>query len=148
MRRSITSILIIFSLMLSMTEISNVAVLGYSLMMDAEKAANFCTCLGCSHSSESESEFCTVNMDNKMTHEDDREPVHCDITPTAGGSSVCGCDTSPANQIQVVFNTIDKTALLPALQYSEAELKRPLFKPFDVEKPTHIQRDIFRPPKA
>lgn len=144
MRRSITSILVIISLLFSMTELSNVAVLGYSLMTDGEKASNFCTCISCTHNTVSDTEHCDVDMGQ----EENQEPKHCNMPHENSGSTVCGCNASAADQIQILFNTLDKTALLPSLQYSAADLKRSIFKPFSVKKATRIQRDIFRPPKA
>jgi len=148
MRRSVTSIIVLISLLFSVTEISNVAVLGYSLMTNGDKASGFCTCIGCSHGAESDTQHCSIDMDDEVPENHHEEKTHCEIPLENSGSSVCGCNASPTDQVHIFYNTIDKIALLPTLQFSVADLKRSFFKPFTVQKTDHIHHDIFRPPKA
>lgn len=150
MKQTISSIFVIFTLLLSMTEISNVAIMGYTLFTDGEKAAHFCTCIGCSHGTSSDSEMahCSMEMADMDTRDEDNEPKHCDISQTASGESVCSCEKSSPGQLHILFNTLDKTALLANLIYSQREFKKTVFNLTNPGNPETIQRDIFHPPRA
>jgi hypothetical protein len=150
MKQTISSIFIIFTLLFSMTEISKVALMGYTLFTDGEKAAHFCTCLGCSHDTNSsdESSHCSMDMADRNTHKKGGEPKHCDTSQTADGASICGCSSTPSGNLHILFNTIDKTALLANPQYVQKELKRTFLTLTNFESPISIQRDIFHPPRA
>jgi hypothetical protein len=148
MKQSVSPILVVLSLLFSMTEISKVAVLGYTMFTDGEKAAQFCTCMGCSHSTENEKESCMVDMGSDNSHEEESEPMHCNMTQSANGSSVCGCDNSPSGEKQILFNTLDKTALLAVFHYSSREIEKSIEHLNREEHPVSVQRDIFHPPRA
>ena len=150
MKHTISSIFVIFTLLFSMTEISKVTLMGYTLLTDGEKAAHFCTCMGCSHgaSSDDQASHCSMDMADMSTQETDEEPKHCDMSKTAEGASICGCSSAASGNLHILFNTLDKTALLANLQYSQKELKRTFLKLTNFESPISIQRDIFHPPRA
>jgi len=150
MKQTISSIFIIFTLLFSMTEISKVALMGYTLFTDGEKAAHFCTCLGCSHDTNSsdESSHCSMDMADRNTHKKGGEPKHCDTSQTADGASICGCSSTPSANQQILFNTLDKTALMAILQYPQKDFKITVLRLTKFENPISIQRDIFHPPRA
>jgi len=150
MKQTISSIFVILILLFSMTEISKVALVGYTLLTDGEKAAHLCTCLGCSHTDKSDDEasHCSMDMADTDTHSAEEKPKHCDMSQTADGASVCGCSTTPSGELHILFNTLDKTALLANLQYSQKEVKKSFLRLTHFESPVSIQRDIFHPPRA
>jgi len=92
MKHTFGSIFLVLTLLLSMTEISKVALLGYTLFTDGEKATHFCTCMGCSHSDSGEAKHCDMKMnkESESSHGSEDEPAHCDMNSTASGESVCG----------------------------------------------------------
>jgi len=150
MKQTISSIIVILTLLFSMTEISKVALMGYTLFTDGDKAAHFCTCFGCSHgnSSNEESSHCSMDMADMGTHDTEVEPNHCDMSQTADGASICGCNSTPSGNQQILFNTLDKTALMANLQHSQNEFKKTVLRLTNFESPVSIQRDIFHPPRA
>lgn len=150
MKQTISSIFLIFTLLFSMTEISKVTLMGYTLLTDGEKAAHFCTCLGCSHGSPSDGEasHCSMNKAEMDTHNNEEKPKHCNMSQTADGASVCGCNSTPSGNLHVLFNTLDKTALLANFQFSLKESKKTFIRLTHFESPESVQRDIFHPPKA
>ncbi len=150
MKQTISSIFVIFTLLFSMTEISNVAIMGYTLFTDGEKAAHFCTCIGCSHDSSSDSDMahCSMDMGDMDTQAEDNKPKHCDMSQTASGESVCGCEKSTPGQLHILFNTLDKTALLANYIYSQIEFRKTVYNLTQPGNPESIQRDIFHPPRA
>jgi hypothetical protein len=148
MKQSISSILVILSILFSMTEISKVAVLGYTMFTDGEKAAHFCTCMGCSHSTDTDKESCMVDMGSNHSQDEESEPMHCNMTQSANGTSICGCDSSPTGEKQILFNTLDKTGLLAGFHYSSKEIKKSIEYLNRVEHPVSVQQDIFHPPRA
>lgn len=150
MKQTISSIFVILTLLLSMTEISSVALMGYTLFTDGEKAAHFCTCIGCSHgdSSDDKTSHCSIDMADTSSHETEEETMHCDMTQTANGASICSCSASESSVQHILFNTHDKTALLANLQYSQSKFKKTVLNFIYSENPESIQRDIFHPPRA
>lgn len=148
MKQSISSIFVIITLLFSMTEISKVALMGYTLFTDGEKAALFCTCMGCSHDTDSEKESCSTDMSDDSSHSEKSEPMHCNMTSTASGESVCGCEKDSSGEMHILFNTLDKTALLAEFQYKSREFNRTSFRQNRVEDPVSVQRDIFHPPRS
>lgn len=150
MKQTISSIFLIFTLLFSVTEISKVTLMGYSLLTDGEKAAHFCTCFGCSHGtgSDDEASHCSMDMADVDTQNTEQEPKHCDMSKTADGASVCGCNSTPSGNLHILFNTLDKTALLANHQFSQKEFKRTVLTLTRFESPVSIQRDIFHPPRA
>lgn len=150
MKQTISSIFVIFTLLFSMTEISKVALMGYTLFTDGEKAAHFCTCFGCSHGapSDDEASHCSMDMADMDTKDNDEEPKHCDMSQTSDGASVCGCSSTPSGNLHILFNTLDKTALLANLPFSKKVFKKTVLRLTNFENPVSIQRDIFHPPRA
>ncbi len=140
--------LVIFTLLLSMTETGKVVMLGYTVFTDFEKATHFCTCNGCSHQSGNETEFCVMEAGKGETDTGKTEPQHCDMSRTSADSSICSCDTAPAANMHILFNTLDKTALLATLRISTEVNSISTFRSRRPEKPVHIIRDIFHPPRT
>lgn len=148
MLRTIGIALVIFTLLLSMTETGKVVMLGYTVFTDYEKASHLCTCTGCSHPSGSETEFCEMEAGKGETDTGKTEPQHCDMGRTSADSSICSCDTTPAANMHILFNTLDKTALLATLGLSTEINSISTFRSHRIDKPVHIIRDIFHPPRT
>lgn len=150
MKHTIGSIFLVLTLLFSMTEISKVALLGYTLFTDGEKAAHFCTCMGCSHSDDGEAEYCDMQMnkDSESSHGSEDEPDHCDMNSTASGESVCGCDSEPSGEMHILFNTLDKTALLAFSKDIFRISDKRFFNFLKHSDLSYYQKDIFHPPKA
>lgn len=157
MKQSIGSIIIGLSLLFSMTEISKVALMGYTLFTDGEKAAHFCTCLGCSNGTDSDTEHCAINMeksaDTESSHDDNKhgdeeKAAHCSMNSTASGESVCGCDKESSGEMHILFNTLDKTALLANSEGAEQTYDKRYFKYYHQADLSYYQKDIFHPPKV
>lgn len=150
MNRAITSIFVMFTLLLSMTEVSKVTLMGYTLLTDSEKAAHLCACMNCSHGNDSETEHCSTNMGDSEHAEGEGgdKAMHCSISQPESSMSYCGCNSSPINQVNIFFNTLDKTALLATLAYSVKEIEQTFFREYRAEEPVHINREIFHPPRA
>ncbi|WP_069131689.1 hypothetical protein [Rhodohalobacter halophilus] len=157
MKQSIGSIFLTLTLLFSMTEISKVAIVGYSLFTDGEKVAHFCTCIGCSHDTNSGTEHCAIDMEMDKSHDSshsaekhgsEEKPAHCDMTQTASGESVCGCQKGAPGQMHILFNTLDKTALLAESGNAKLIFDKRFFKQLHQSNLSFFQKDIFHPPQS
>ena len=105
------------SLLFSMTEIYKVTMLGFTVLTDADKAAQFCTCTGCSHSHDGMSKNEDQNMAghgiDQHQQSDKEEPSHCSTkVKHSGSASVCACKTNTEKKTPILYNSLDKVALL------------------------------------
>jgi hypothetical protein len=139
------------SLLFSMTEIYNVTLLGFTVLTNAEKAAHFCTCKGCSHDQNDMSE--EHSMQDEM-HGMDRSgqnegPSHCATNDAETGKpAICACNTSPEKEIPNLYNSLDKVALLsPAKTNRLSKKERGLFT-YQNRDEYSLSKDIFHPPKT
>lgn len=147
-------------LLMSMSDINRVALLGYTVLTDSQKAAHFCTCSGCNHHSdqetarhnnENEPEMCLIKKDStthKMPAEKSDDTSCCSSSDELTDVSICQCshDATPVNSI-AVFNTIDKTALFSTTKLSEYKLKGQSRFSYIVHKTIPFFREIFHPPR-
>lgn len=148
--------LLIWSLLLSMTEINKVFLLGFTVLHNNEKAAHFCTCSGCNHG-EGENEktsMCSTNMIAGHTgnHSDQDAAEHCSVDRSGDETSdkvmICGCDSNQDQNLPVLYNTLDKVALLfPSHFLIPADQENAIF----TRPKAHqfiFQKEIFHPPRA
>lgn len=143
--------LLSLTLLFSMTEIYKVTVLGFTVFTDADKAAHFCTCSGCSHSHDSMSKTEKMpeskhSMDHQVKNEN---PSHCAVNGSdTEKPAVCACKTSPEKEIPILYNSLDKVALLtPVSTDNPSEKERGLFIYQNRDKYS-FSKDIFHPPKT
>jgi hypothetical protein len=136
-------------LLLSMTEMSKVAMLGYTLFSDGDKAAMFCTCIGCSHNAASQDrvQSCSIDMDG--AGHDDKAPSHCSINASGDDApSICACGAEPGGEHHILLNSLDKIALLfPSEQSAPGFDSREYFH-VKLGLPDTFTPDIFHPPRS
>ncbi len=145
-----TGILFIcLTLLLSMTEISKVAMLGYTLFSDGDKAALLCTCIGCSHKAKSETEPAMCTVGTSGANHDEDQPSHCSVQSQDGDSlSICACGAQQSGDHHILLNSLDKIALL-----FPQSVSGPGYKCIDYVRhghgtPLSFSPDIFHPPRG
>lgn len=160
MLKSFSHIMLTILLLMSMSDISKVVLLGYTVMTDSKKAAQFCTCSGCNHNtdqeisehkSEDDPEMCItvkVSSTHQIPGNELEDSTCCSSSNELIDVSICQCnqDTSPENSI-ATFNTIDKTALFSTTNFSEYQLNGQSQISYIVHNTLQYFREIFHPPR-
>lgn len=143
-------LLLSLTLLFSMTEIYKVTMLGFTVLTDVEKASRFCTCTGCSHSHDDSSvNEHDQNKMQEMDHTGHKEkPSHCSMNSSdTGKPSVCSCSTSPDKEIPILYNSLDKAALLTPVRTNHPLEKESRFLILQKNNTISLSKDIFHPPK-
>ena len=140
------------SLLFSMTEIYKVTMLGFTVLTDADKAAHFCTCTGCSHSHNSLQHSETDDMSShgmdQHENEDKSEASHCTMnTSDTGKTAVCACNSSPEKEFPVLYNSLDKVALLATFKTIHPSEKENALLIHQDRGEKSLSKDVFHPPK-
>ena len=140
------------SLLFSMTEIYKVTMLGFTVLTDADKAAQFCTCTGCSHSHNGMSKNEDQNMAGHGMDQhqqcDKEGPSHCSTNGKHSGSaSVCACKTDTDRETPILYNSLDKVALLIPVKNNRPSEKERVLHTYQKRNETSLSKDIFHPPK-
>lgn len=126
--------------------------LGLTVIADSNKAAHLCTCVGCSHSHES---MANSNADDVSSHgmdqhehQDENQPSHCNMNASDNGQAAfCACSTSSEKELPVLYNSLDKVALLAAIKtVHPSEKERTLLPRHDRDEKS-LSKDVFHPPK-
>ena len=132
-------------MLLSVSEISKVAMLGYVLVTDFQKASHFCTCIDCCSTTAEDDEpnMCIVDFGDSQKNATTEQNSQRDKP------SVCSCSADTAAQSPVaMINTLDKAAMLnPALYLLPNRTGSEIF----IKNSDTIDPDldnIFHPPKA
>jgi len=140
------------SLLFSMTEIYKVTLLGFTVLTDSDKAAHFCTCTGCSHSQDNMQKNNDTGMDEHglMQHQqnDNSQAAHCAMNGTeAGEAAYCACKTSPEKESPILFNSLDKVALLTPVKTNRPSEKKRVLSVYQNRDEKSLSKDVFHPPK-
>jgi len=140
------------SLLFSMTEIYKVTMLGFTVLTDADKAAQFCTCTGCSHSHDGMSKNEDQNMAghgmDQHENNNSKQPSHCAMSGEHSGSaSVCACKTNTEKKTPILYNSLDKVALLTPVKTNKPSEKERVLHTYQKKNETSVSKDIFHPPK-
>lgn len=139
------------TLLLSMTEIYKVTLLGFTVLTDAEKAAHFCTCTGCSHTRDM-----TVQGEDMMNSDDmnndnrqeENEPSHCSTNKSdPGDAAVCACKASPEKERPILYNSLDKVALLSSVKAIHPSENERVLLIYQNRNEDSLSKEIFHPPK-
>jgi hypothetical protein len=145
-------VILSLSLLFSMTEIYKVTMLGFTVLADSDKAAHFCTCAGCSHSHESmpgsKADDMSSHGMNQHEHQDENQPSHCKMnTSDNGQAAFCACSTSSEKELPVLYNSLDKVALLAAIKTVQPSEKERVLLPYQDKDENSLSKDVFHPPK-
>ncbi|TVR16348.1 MAG: hypothetical protein EA391_08220 [Balneolaceae bacterium] len=132
-------------MLLSVSEISKVAMLGYVLVIDFQKASHFCTCIDCctTTAKDDDPNMCIVDFGDEKSNNTTEQ------NSNRNKPSVCSCSTDTETQSPVaMINTLDKAAMLnPSLYLLPIRTDSKIL----VQNSTPIEPDlddIFRPPKV
>lgn len=134
--------------------------LGYTLLVDSQKAAHFCTCTGCNHDSEQHSSrensmeepaMCITTMESTAIQEtevSDNNTSCCTTTSETSEAKICQCnqDKLPSGEIALI-NTIDKTALfrpIKLINFTSESILKFIYTPRNTSP---FFKEIFRPPQ-
>jgi len=144
--------ILIVALLFSMTEIYKVTMLGFTVLADAEKAAHFCTCVGCSHDQGMPNHHDDGNMaSHGMNHhnqEESNQPAHCSTNSSdSGNSAYCACQSSPEKETPILINSLDKVALLTPVKTKRPSEKKREFYIYQNSHEQTLSKDVFHPPK-
>jgi hypothetical protein len=145
-------VILSLSLLFSMTEIYKVTMLGFTVLADSDKAAHFCTCTGCSHSHDkmpsNEADDMSSHGMDQHKHQEKNQPSHCSMnTSDTGKAAVCACNTSPEKELPVLYNSLDKVALLATMKTIHPSEKERVLLPYRDRDENSLSKDVFHPPK-
>lgn len=143
-----------------MSDFNKVAMLGYTLLTDSQKAAHFCTCTGCNHDSEQHPSkenskkkpaMCITTMESTAIQEtevSDNISSCCTTTSETSEAKICQCnqDKLPSGEIALI-NTIDKTALLRPMILINFTSESILKFIYTQRNTNPLLKEIFRPPQ-
>lgn len=149
----ILHISLIALLLMSMADISKVVLLGYTLITDSDKAAQFCTCPGCNHHSNrtqngEKNEMCTISFEDNDNATSNNSPAGCCPSDKSETANICQCghDKNTPSPI-ALYNSIDKTALFSTIVFKPFSQDSKFRFSFQNQNLTHYLSDIFHPPR-